>query len=541
MKITIAITVVAVSLCSPAGAQEFLRGDVNLDGQVTLADCYALTGVLFAAQAPACRESGDVNGDDAVMLDDATLLFSVFTKGAAIPAPRTANAICQNAGAAQAPEEAVAELVVLDAEAPGGTDRNAVIKIALKNARLVGAYRGTIDLGGIIANFEGRHNHYGLPVPDDLSDTVVESLNPQATLDLWSYVRVLPDTMEFGFVRMQNSMDPIMPSREAVPVLEFNVCLAEGVRAGSYPIRLIEGEVVDDGTGQAIDPGLRSGILTVKKDLARGVGCQGNEQECPPPAGDFKDLSAVLSLPQVVARQGDTFTVPLKIFATADVRGYSFSIGFDGNVLVPLLVDFTYRKPDGTDYFIQRDRMETPGLVSGGAFFSNQDDCNNVPANVETELLVLTFTVPQDAPPGVHPLRFLDNGDSSMNTVAVVFDQTLPLDQPGSLTFREGTVFVILEESPFRRADSNADGRVDLSDSVKTLNFLFLGDDPPSPCPDAADANDDGALDLSDAVSTFEWLFLDGIEPGSPGPASCGPDPTADGLTPCFYHPAHCQ
>lgn len=82
---------------------------------------------------------------------------------------------------------------------------------------------------------------------------------------------------------------------------------------------------------------------------------------------------------------------------------------------------------------------------------------------------------------------------------------------------------------PFRRGDTNSDGKVDISDGVATLLSLFAGGSPPA-CEDAADANDSGTIDLSDAIQTFQFLFLGGPPPPRPGPFDCGRDDTDDGL-----------
>ncbi len=81
----------------------------------------------------------------------------------------------------------------------------------------------------------------------------------------------------------------------------------------------------------------------------------------------------------------------------------------------------------------------------------------------------------------------------------------------------------------FRRGDSDGDGRVGLTDAVKTLDALFRGGDPP-PCPDAADADDDGALRIADPIFTLNYLFLGGRAPPEPGADGCGVDPTGDEL-----------
>ncbi len=77
----------------------------------------------------------------------------------------------------------------------------------------------------------------------------------------------------------------------------------------------------------------------------------------------------------------------------------------------------------------------------------------------------------------------------------------------------------------FRRADSNQDGTVDITDPIVTLGFLFLGNPAPG-CLDAADSNDDEEVDLSDPVHTLSHLFLGGDAPPDPGTSTCGPDPT---------------
>ena len=90
----------------------------------------------------------------------------------------------------------------------------------------------------------------------------------------------------------------------------------------------------------------------------------------------------------------------------------------------------------------------------------------------------------------------------------------------------------------FRRGDSNADGRVDISDAVYTLGFLYLGG-ASTPCRDAADANDDGAVDISDPILLLDRLFISGSRAVIPPPGiyACGLDPAGDGVG-CAGYPA---
>ncbi len=74
----------------------------------------------------------------------------------------------------------------------------------------------------------------------------------------------------------------------------------------------------------------------------------------------------------------------------------------------------------------------------------------------------------------------------------------------------------------FVRGNSNNDARVDLSDSVYTLSFLFSGGPTPV-CMDAADSNNDSKVDISDPVYSLNFLFLGGPAIPPPYPL-CGFD-----------------
>lgn len=79
----------------------------------------------------------------------------------------------------------------------------------------------------------------------------------------------------------------------------------------------------------------------------------------------------------------------------------------------------------------------------------------------------------------------------------------------------------------FVRGDTNTDGRVDISDAIATLGYLFLGRG--ASCLDALDSDDDGSVLLTDAVVILQYLFRAGPAPAQPFP-SPGIDPTADDL-----------
>lgn len=79
------------------------------------------------------------------------------------------------------------------------------------------------------------------------------------------------------------------------------------------------------------------------------------------------------------------------------------------------------------------------------------------------------------------------------------------------------------------RGDLNGDLRLDISDPIKLLGYLFVGDQ--VLCPLAGDLNGDSILDLSDAIYGLNYLFNNGRPIPGPFP-DCGELP-AGAAIPC--------
>ncbi|HAK94747.1 MAG TPA: hypothetical protein DCM87_07015 [Planctomycetes bacterium] len=93
---------------------------------------------------------------------------------------------------------------------------------------------------------------------------------------------------------------------------------------------------------------------------------------------------------------------------------------------------------------------------------------------------------------------------------------------------RPGLIEVVPPHAPvFVRGQANDDARIDLSDAVTILGYLFGGKS--ADCLDACDTNDDGTLNIADAVYILAYLFGGGPQPPAPFPAP-GTDATADAL-----------
>jgi len=90
---------------------------------------------------------------------------------------------------------------------------------------------------------------------------------------------------------------------------------------------------------------------------------------------------------------------------------------------------------------------------------------------------------------------------------------------------------ITVSSEAFKRGDFNGDGGVGMRDALDCLLWGFVGG-PESPCEDAADADDSGdLLPIAEALYVLLWQFSGGQTPPSPGPTTCGTDPTQDTLT----------
>lgn len=154
-----------------------------------------------------------------------------------------------------------------------------------------------------------------------------------------------------------------------------------------------------------------------------------------------------------------------------------------------------------------------------------------------------SHTVRIDYVPGELTI-FFDDLTTPALTVVVNLSDVLESDQAwlgftgaGGAAYQveEVTRWTFSNGSPsgdlFRRGDINLDGGFDVSDAVFALAALFTPGSPPPACVDAGDTNDDGLFDVSDVVFGLAALFTPGASPPpTPGPDTCGPDPTTDSL-----------
>src|SRR5262245_33252259 len=97
--------------------------------------------------------------------------------------------------------------------------------------------------------------------------------------------------------------------------------------------------------------------------------------------------------------------------------------------------------------------------------------------------------------------------------------------------FRKITALAVGQVNPprvlFRRGDASGEGRINITDAILILRFLFSAGE--VGCLDASDVDDDGEITITDPILLLAWLFQGGNALAPPS-AEPGPDPTPDGL-----------
>jgi hypothetical protein len=129
------------------------------------------------------------------------------------------------------------------------------------------------------------------------------------------------------------------------------------------------------------------------------------------------------------------------------------------------------------------------------------------------------------------PVRFVEldhpqeEPEPVVASVSYLDDELRVLAAPGVLSFARTSLTVA---SDFRRGDVNVDGRRNLVDAIRLLDYLFRHGAVPE-CRKAADANDDGRINVVDVIQLVSAVVGRRVLPEPFG--ECGRDPTVDELS----------
>jgi hypothetical protein len=522
----------AVSL----GDVDFIRGDVNGDGRVSVSDAYRILMWYHGdAEPPQCIDATDADDNGRMEGEDRTyLLRARFTGEPPIPPPfpepgedptddLDASLDCQAYGGGEVLEDPGSQLRILDGVSRGGDNSVALFQVSLTSSVPIGAWSMQIRVPGVtIRGYPAVYNVFYEGTADDSQSHVIGD-----------------DGFWYGTTMWPR--DGIAPGGDVL-LLELAACLAPGIPAGEYPIVLESGELTNAETGQAIVARLTGGTLVIENETVSASHWTICDDDLPPPRPSPESVNVTCRLSNSDVAPGGVATVLFTLRADAPIEGYSFSIDFDEELLEVLSTEYAWQRPDGSEYDFARvvlnNENERPGntgvdegYIVGAAYFAFRDSVS-MPANAEHLAMCIRFQVRPEVSEAVTMVRFLDGGLNSdflpVNNIVSTYGFSVTPAIANSFVFLAGRIDVVADIATFRRGDSNADDQVDVSDAQYTLDTLFLGSPPPA-CMDAADFNDDGRLDISDPIATLGFLFLGGGAPPHPFQDE-GTDPTEDSL-----------
>jgi hypothetical protein len=226
--------------------------------------------------------------------------------------------------------------------------------------------------------------------------------------------------------------------------------------------------------------------------------------------------------------------IPLTLSSQVAIEGLQMVLEYDGNLLridefrleETALAEFSDRSYIIYQFF-NRDGTSHAGLSA----LLNWDpplSGMTIPAGEDQILAMIVAGVQLTAVPQTTRIRFVDgvvfpgpipdDARPEVHNFVVVDNNVLrPVLSAGA---DDGVVEIM---NAFIRGDSNLDRRVDISDSIFLLQYLFYGGPRPQ-CLDSADINNDSKVDLSDTIFVLNYLFKGGPQPPAPYPAP-GLDP----------------
>jgi hypothetical protein len=226
--------------------------------------------------------------------------------------------------------------------------------------------------------------------------------------------------------------------------------------------------------------------------------------------------------------------IPLLLSNDVPVSGFQMAFKYDGNLLRidEMLPDKTALKDASAEYIIHQ-AFNRPGesLAEYSTLidFATPFDFRTLPAGQDQIVGRIVVSISLIADPGETLIEFVDGqvfpGNDPPEKRSPLHNLVILNTSVARPQFENGKVTI---RKAFIRADANQDKRVDISDTVYTLSWIFQGTAAPK-CMDAADVNNDSRLDISDAIFALNYLFVGGPQPSSPFPVP-GVDPDFDTL-----------
>ncbi len=512
-------------------AVDFLRGDANGDGAVTLADAYFSLLYLFEGTVLVeCLKAGDANASMQFDITDVVVTLNFLASNEPAPPPPfpqigpepTQTPLdCDSYGHGAPLPDPAAKIEILSAEAPGGPEGQALLTISLSNSREISGFRAHVRESG------GVFKDQSIPM-----QSIVDLTGNGTPTQFFMAAEVKNDLVRIDYLLWRVDSPPSLPPGAARPVIQVPLCLKPGTAAGEYPLTLEVGELVDTETGRAINPTLASGTLEVLTAVGQNP-CVIDPNRTP--------INVRFKLGDGSGSPGSPVSIPFSIKSDRPSQGFGFSVDFDESVLEATEIEKLWSRPGGTPYELAKFEFNTSdstpgnggldeGFLVGVAILSLVDDASILPPSRNVDVLNFHFNIKPDAPVGTTELKFLDGGQVSGGPVQnklIAQGSFITPSLASSFVFVNGRINII-DVTVFIRADSNGDQKVEMADAIYTLEYLFRGGPAPR-CLEAADADDNGNVDVTDPIVTLSALFL-GTAAIPPPNGSPGRDPTPDAL-----------
>jgi hypothetical protein len=538
------------------GQDPFVRGDVDGDGDLTLADAVRMARAIALRSPLPCADAADFSDNGFVQLGDLALLVEFLRDGSpAPPAPfpqpgvdATGDALdCGQVGAPP-PVRDAGDAYALSVGPASASSRDVALSVAVANGVPVRGGELEVEISPrwaedarVVALRPSLELALSLPA-SELDDSFIQAaLDGDGVLHIVWWLSIFDE-------------ERLLAAGESRPLLAVTLCPASSP-AGDYDLRVLRGELVS-----AAGERLAAGGNPAPTALGEPDGVA-----CVPEVPEWSDVRARVWIGDAQAWPGGTFRVPFYAMSSQDAFSFTCIVVWDPDLLeirgAEQVSDVGYvggslRNFDGESgpgrqdvwhEMLDRLRICDPCYATGGRFqgpsatmrVSSYDPGGEprwlFPEEREYHFFDLIFTVRESVEAEEAWIDFYEDPGtlgpfSHDNAVRLCPNR----DEMCNLNFQARPLVAgrveILPAPPgtgFLRGDANLDGQLGMSDAITLLFALFGGAASPLKCPDAADANDDGRLDVSDAISVLGYLFLGGPRPPPPFPEP-GEDPTAD-------------
>lgn len=212
---------------------------------------------------------------------------------------------------------------------------------------------------------------------------------------------------------------------------------------------------------------------------------------------------------------------PVVMCTLGELDGITISLSSSSPAVRLESIDFRDGELDGhrtpLSWISSCKSLVADGYISSTFAIDIWTGSSTLPAFRDRRVADLVFSVPPDAQPDTHALvRFETTpGNQLFPPIRNEFVRSGESLRHGSCGVR---IHIKTESDLFIRGDGNRDGRVNLADAALTILYLFRGDVTSPPCEDAADVDNSGRIELSDPIRLLVYLFLDGPPPAPPFP-----------------------